>query len=92
MLIPLPVLVVCGVSILLVGFILGYGIRAGISRRHRAQARRRYEMTGSSWLTAAVSEDAASSFLRAAPVGTAHVESWPAKQLDGYDHPTRVFS
>ena len=40
------------VLILLVGFgfILGYGVRAGISRRHRAQARRRYEMTGSSRL------------------------------------------
>jgi hypothetical protein len=33
-----------------IGFILGYGERAGISRRHRAQARRRYEMTGSSRL------------------------------------------
>ena len=29
MLIPLSVLTVCGVSILLVGFILGYGVRAG---------------------------------------------------------------
>jgi len=47
MLIPLPALIVWGVSILLVGFIFGYGIRAGISRRHRAQARRRYEITGS---------------------------------------------
>ena len=47
MLIALPTLIIWGVSILLVGFILGYGIRAGISRRHRAQARRRYEMTGS---------------------------------------------
>ena len=50
MLILLPVLVVCSVSILLVGFILGYGVRAGISRRRRAQEHRRYEMTGSSWL------------------------------------------
>jgi hypothetical protein len=52
MLIQLPVLIVWSVSILLVGFILGYGLRAGISRRHRAQARRRYEMTGSARLTA----------------------------------------
>jgi hypothetical protein len=52
MLIPLPLLIIWGVSILLVGFILGYGIRASISRRHRAQARRRYEMTGSGRLTA----------------------------------------
>jgi len=47
MLIELPVLIACSVSILLVGFILGYGIRAGISRRRRAQERRRYEITGS---------------------------------------------
>jgi hypothetical protein len=47
MLIQLPVPIVWGVSILLVGFILGYGVRAGISRRRRAQERRRYEMTGS---------------------------------------------
>jgi hypothetical protein len=51
-LIQLPMLIVWGVSILLVGFILGYGVRAGISRKHRAQARRRYEMTGSGRLTA----------------------------------------
>ena len=50
MLIQLPELIVWGVSILLVGFILGYGVRAGISRRRRAQERRRYEMTGSSRL------------------------------------------
>ena len=47
MLVQLPVLMVCGVSILLVGFILGYGVRAVVSRRRRAQARRRYEVTGS---------------------------------------------
>ena len=52
MLIQLPMLIVWGVSILLVGFILGYGVRAGISRKHRARARRRYEMTGSGRLTA----------------------------------------
>ena len=82
MLIPLPLLIIWGVSILLVGFILGYGIRASISRRHRAQARRRYEMTGSGRLTAI---DRRFSFLRGAPVGTAHVKSWPAMCLDGYD-------
>ena len=40
------------VLILLVGFgfILGYGVRADMSRRRRAQERRRYEMTGSSRL------------------------------------------
>jgi hypothetical protein len=52
MLIQLPVLVVWGVSILLVGLILGYGVRAAISRKHRAQALRRYEVTGSAQLTA----------------------------------------
>ena len=39
MLIPLPVLIVCGDPV--VGFILGYGTRASISCRHRTQARRR---------------------------------------------------
>ena len=52
MLIPLPLLIVWGVPILLVGFILGYGVRAGISRRRRAHERRRYEMTGSARLIA----------------------------------------
>jgi hypothetical protein len=52
MLIQLPVLIVWGISILLVGFILGYGVGTGISPRRRAHERRRYEMTGSARLTA----------------------------------------
>jgi hypothetical protein len=40
-------LLALGFSILLVGFVLGYGVRAGISRRRHRKARRRYEATGS---------------------------------------------
>jgi hypothetical protein len=40
-------LLALGFSILLVGFVLGYGVRAGFSRRHHGKARRRYEATGS---------------------------------------------
>jgi hypothetical protein len=29
------------------GLLVGYGVRAGISRRNRARARRRYETSGS---------------------------------------------
>jgi hypothetical protein len=42
-----PMLAILGLSILLAGFILGYGVRSGISHRRRAEARRRYETSGS---------------------------------------------
>jgi hypothetical protein len=35
------------IAIFIAGFALGYGARVVISRRHRAEARRRYETTGS---------------------------------------------
>jgi hypothetical protein len=34
-------------AVFLLGIAVGYGIRAGISSRHRAEARRRYDATGS---------------------------------------------
>jgi hypothetical protein len=41
------ILILLGVVAFILGFTLGYGIRAGISRRHRAQAQLRYNKTGS---------------------------------------------
>ena len=35
-----------GFSMLIIGFILGYGVRVGISRRPRADARGRFEISG----------------------------------------------
>jgi hypothetical protein len=40
-------LLVSGIVCLIVGFILGYGVRASISRHRRRAARRRYDLSGS---------------------------------------------
>ena len=40
-------LIVSGIACLIVGFILGYGVRASISRHRHKAARRRYDVSGS---------------------------------------------
>jgi len=40
-------LIVSGIACLIVGFILGYGVRAGMSRHRHKAARRRYDGSGS---------------------------------------------
>ena len=44
-----PILISGAIFILIVGFLVGYAVRAGVSRRRHAEARLRYHATGSTY-------------------------------------------